>query len=300
MAFRPPPFLRFTPYHGFNYKLLRWWRQLLGQAPSRIDSIAITCYGEDYVEEASLAARFAHMNMTDAKEVVIVTNLPASSFGELPDKILIKTLDLEPVKLPIFNNIHNSRILKLHAPLQCTGPVILMVDSDLMLLKNFRTHVEKNCLLGSFRKGKMSVKLKGISHQVPEIQGSFRPYLKTHINSGFLVARKELWQRLCPLWLKIYQGIWLNISNNKQPPTDQLPLAIALDNLKVNAGNLGDWANWPVSKTIGGTTQSIPLDVIGAHGGFPISEYDKLLQNRDAPLTFHDQHYTRKVRYQSA
>lgn len=298
MAFRPPPFLRFSPYHGFNYQLLRWRRQLLGQAPSRIDSIVIPCYGEDYVEEASLAARFAHMNMTDAREIILATNLPVTAFGKLPDTISIKTLDLPSGSLTQFNNIYNSRLLKIQAPLHCTGPVILMVDSDLMLLKNLQVQLDKNLLLGSFRMGKMSFKLKGISHQVPEIQGTFRPYLKSHINGGFLLAQKELWQRLCPLWLELYQDIWQRLNTSRQPPTDQLPLAIALDKLKINAGNLGDWANWPVSKKIGGTTQPIPLDVIGAHGGFPISEYEKLLQNRDAPLTFHDQYHTRKVRYQ--
>lgn len=82
-----------------------------------------------------------------------------------------------------------------------------------------------------------------------------------------------------------------------QPPTDQLPLAAMLDILDIRTVNLGEWMNWPVSKNIGGAPAVIPRQVVGAHGGFPLTEWQKYLQSPDHPLLFKPDDYTRKVRY---
>lgn len=58
--------------------------------------------------------------------------------------------------------------------------------------------------------------------------------------------------------------------------------------------------NWPVSKRIGGRTGVIPTEVIGAHGGFPLSEWLKYLDSADTPLTFRGADYTHKVRWKAA
>lgn len=74
--------------------------------------------------------------------------------------------------------------------------------------------------------------------------------------------------------------------DDTQPPTDQLPLAALLDMLDVKTVNLGDWMNWPVSKKIGGQEAVVPKEVIGAHGGFPLSEWQKYLESPDNKLLF--------------
>lgn len=299
MGFRPPPFMRFSPYHGIAYDLLRPWWRLRGINERRVDSVVIPCYGEGYVEEAMLSATFASMNMHDAREILIATDQPREAFGDLPARVEIRRMDVPEGPLPKFNNIFVSRSLKIRAPLECRGPTILMIDSDLMLLRNFTVHTDDRCLLGTFRAGKMAVKVKGHEAEAAEVTGTFRPYLKTHLNSGFLVATRTLWEQLCPAWHELYIKLWTRLNSDAQPPTDQLPLAVTMDRQKIIAGNLGDWANWPVSKKIGGTVSPIPREVIGAHGGFPLSEYEKLLADRDAPLSFRDQDFTRTFRYQS-
>ncbi|SAE12078.1 Uncharacterised protein [Enterobacter cloacae] len=85
--------------------------------------------------------------------------------------------------------------------------------------------------------------------------------------------------------------------DDSQPPTDQLPLTALLDMLDLKTINLGDWVNWPVSKKIGGQEAVVPKEVIGAHGGFPLSEWQKYLESPDNKLLFKGQDYTRKVRY---
>lgn len=77
-----------------------------------------------------------------------------------------------------------------------------------------------------------------------------------------------------------------------QPPTDQLPLAAMLDTLDIRSINRGEWMNWQVAKRIGGTPSVIPPQVVGAHGGFPLSEWHKYLHSRDTPLLFKPQTYT--------
>ena len=46
-----------------------------------------------------------------------------------------------------------------------------------------------------------------------------------------------------------------------------------------------------------GTPSVIPKEVIGAHGGFRLSEWQKYLASPDNELLFKGQDYTRKVRY---
>ncbi|MBF0370503.1 MAG: hypothetical protein HQL52_13705 [Magnetococcales bacterium] len=288
----------FTPRHRLIYRWRNSLMKRLGRFSERpIDSVVIPCYGEKYVEEASLSAFFAHRSMPGLKEIRIVTDQPASAFTIDSHKIHVDTLILPPAPVPAFQNIWQSRIVKIQAPLQCQGPMILMVDSDLMILKDFQVPVTPNTIMGSFRTGKMAFKLKGLPHRFPEMRLVRRPHLKTHLNGAFLAADREIWQQLSPLWLDLFQSIWGRVKSTERPPTDQLPLAIALDRLGLNSGDLGFWANWPVAKEIGGQTAPIPREVIGAHAGFPLSEYQKLLKNRDAPLTFQDQQVTRKVRY---
>jgi hypothetical protein len=100
-------------------------------------------------------------------------------------------------------------------------------------------------------------------------------------------------------WLALYESIWDKIPTG-QPPTDQLPLCIALDRLRLATVNLGDWINWPVSKRIGGRAGRIPAEVIGAHGGFPLEEWQKYLADKNAEMNFRGQEQTRKERYQAS
>jgi hypothetical protein len=123
-----------------------------------------------------------------------------------------------------------------------------------------------------------------------------RPYIVDHVNGAFLAATRKTWRRICPLWLTLFQDTW-ELMDDSQPPTDQLPLAALLDMLDLKTVNLGDWMNWPVSKKIGGQEAVIPKEVVGAHGGFPLSEWQKYLQSADSKLLFKGQDYTRKVRY---
>ena len=75
--------------------------------------------------------------------------------------------------------------------------------------------------------------------------------------------------------------------------------SIALDRLRLATVDLGVWANWSVAKNIGGRPATIPPQVIGAHGGFPLSEWQKYLADPKAALNFHGQDYTRKERYKA-
>ena len=294
---RLPSALRFalTPKHGKNYN--QWLNTAAGQQMQPVDSVIIPCYGSSYVEEATLSAWFAQNSLPHAKEVVIVSDQPAENFGDLPEKVRVATVDVERSSRPAYDAIWHSRLLKINAPLQAKGQLIAIIDSDLMVLRDFTVTPPPNTLLGTFRAGRMAAKIKGLGEEQKFLKGSRRPFLETHINSGFLVADRTTWARLCPEWTKLFISMWTSVVD--RPPTDQLPLAVALDKLEMMTGDLGILANWPVSKQIGGKTASIPRDVIGAHGGFPLSEYEKLKLDRDASLSFRDQNYTRKARYQN-
>lgn len=173
-----------------------------------------------------------------------------------------------------------------------------MIDSDLNLLQMPEISMADMHIYSSFRQGKMIAKLNGApAEKVPAYyKETVRPYLVDHVNGAFLAATKKTWRRICPLWLTLFQDTW-ELMDDTQPPTDQLPLAALLDMLDVKTVNLGDWMNWPVSKKIGGQEAVVPKEVIGAHGGFPLSEWQKYLESPDNKLLFKGQDYTRKVRY---
>lgn len=269
------------------------------QGPVHVTSVVIPCTGEDYIEEAELCALFAARYAPGVEEIVIVTDQPAEKFSRLAEKTRVVTLAMPHREETYrYKQIYRSRLIKLSAPLQATTDGILMIDSDLNLLQMPDIRMHPGHLYSSFRQGKMIAKLASApAANVPAYYArSVRPYLEDHVNGAFLAATRQTWKRICPLWLTLFQDTW-ELMDDSQPPTDQLPLATLLDILDIRTVNLGDWMNWPVSKKIGGQTAVVPKDVVGAHGGFPLSEWQKYLQSADTPLSFRGQDYTRKVRY---
>lgn len=264
-----------------------------------VSSVVIPCTGADYIEEATLSALFAARFAPDIQEIVIVSDQPVAAFGALPAKTRVVTLDV-PLREESYRykQIYRSRLIKLQAPLQAKGEGVLMIDSDLNLLQMPQIQMKTGHLYSSFRRGKMIAKLEGAAPEsVPAYyQHSIRPWIVDHVNGAYLAATRATWKRICPLWLTLFQDTW-ELMNDNQPPTDQLPLAALLDLLDIRTINLGEWANWPVSKKIGGQSAVIPKEVVGAHGGFPLSEWQKYLADPDQPLQFKGQDYTRKVRY---
>lgn len=264
-----------------------------------ISSVVIPCTGSDYIEEAVLSAEFASRFAKNLEEIVIVSDQPASLFPALPQKVRVATLDV-PLREESYRykQIYRSRLIKIQAPLQAKGDGILMIDSDLNLLQDPEAKIQEHSLYSSFRQGKMIAKMAEIPKElIPAYyKNAVRPVFEDHVNSAYLIATRSTWKRLCPLWSALFQDTWELMSDN-QPPTDQLPLAALLDLLDIKTINLGDWVNWPVSKRIGGQPAVIPSQVIGAHGGFPLSEWQKYLHDPTQPLTFRGQDYTRKVRY---
>ena len=269
------------------------------QGTIAVSSVVIPCTGADYIEEAVLSAYFASRCADTISEIVIVSDQPSSAFPPLPARVRVVTLEV-PFREENYRykQIYRSRLIKLQAPLQATGEGILMIDSDLNLLKTPDIAMCEHHLYSSFRQGKMIAKLDGApkEHIPAYYHQTVRPYLQDHVNSAYLAASRRTWQRICPLWLTLFNDTW-ELMNDDQPPTDQPPLAALLDLLDIRTVNLGEWANWPVSKRIGGQSAVIPPQVIGAHGGFPLSEWQKYLQDPHQPLSFKGQDYTRKVRY---
>lgn len=283
-----------TGRHNISYSSLPMTGKLVG-----VDSVVIPCTGVDFIEEGLLSASFAERYAKEVSEIVIVSDQPASAFGTLPAKTRVVTLTLPKREENYrYKQIYLSRLIKLNAPLQARGEGVLMIDSDLNLLQMPQLKIADMHLYSSFRQGKMIAKLDGaLPEKTPAYyKDTVRPYLVDHVNSAFLAATKQTWQRLCPLWLAMFQDTW-ELMDDTQPPTDQLPLAALLDLLDVKTVNLGDWVNWPVSKKIGGQEAVVPKEVIGAHGGFPLSEWRKYLESADNKLLFKGQDYTRKVRY---
>lgn len=264
-----------------------------------VTSVVIPCTGADYVEEALLSATFAERYAPDLEEIVIVSDQPENVFGQLPPKTRVVTLELPHREENYrYKQIYLSRLVKLNAPLQARGEGILMIDSDLNLLQMPHFQVDEGHIYSSFRQGKMIAKLEGapVDNVPAYYKGTVRPYIVDHVNGAFLAATRKTWRRICPLWLTLFQDTW-ELMDDSQPPTDQLPLAALLDMLDLKTINLGDWMNWPVSKKIGGQEALIPKEVVGAHGGFPLSEWQKYLISADNKLLFKGQDYTRKVRY---
>lgn len=279
--------------HNIHYGLL----DTQGDIP--VTSVVIPCTGSDYIEEALLSASFASKFAPQINEIVIVTDQPEDEFGLLPAMTCVVKLDVPDREESYrYKQIYRSRLIKLQAPLQAKGEGILMIDSDLNLLKSPVINLRQDHIYSSFRQGKMIAKLEGAPKEaIPAYyHSSIRPHFVDHVNGAYLAATRKTWKRICPLWLTLFQDTW-ELMNDDQPPTDQLPLATLLDLLDIRTVNLGEWANWPVSKRIGGQSAIIPQEVIGAHGGFPLSEWQKYLQDPTQPLCFKGQDYTRKVRY---
>lgn len=291
--FLNPQYRHIRARHNLSYQ------QKEVQGTVTVTSIVIPCTGADFVEEALLSALFACRFAPAAEEIVIVTDQPAEQFGELPPGTRVVTLEV-PFREESYRykQIYRSRLIKLQAPLQARTEGILMIDSDLNLLQMPEISMLEGHLYSSFRQGKMIAKLmKAPDENRPAYyRNSIRPYIVDHVNGAFLAATRQTWQRICPLWLTLFQDTW-ELMDDSQPPTDQLPLAALLDLLDLKTVNLGDWMNWPVSKKIGGNTAVIPKEVVGAHGGFPLSEWQKYLESPATPLAFKGQDYTRKVRY---
>lgn len=291
--FLNPQFRHIRARHNLPYQ------QKEVQGTITVTSIVIPCSGADFVEEAQLSAFFAFRFAQAVKEIVIVTDQPAEQFGDLPPKTRIVTLDV-PFREEHYRykQIYHSRLIKLQAPLQARTEGVLMIDSDLNLLKMPEISMLDGHIYSSFRQGRMIAKLTNTPEQnrPAYYRNTVRPFMVDHVNSAFLAATRQTWQRIYPLWLALYQDTW-TLMDDSQPPTDQLPLAALLDLLDLKTVNLGDWINWPVAKKIGGGTAVIPPEVVGAHGGFPLAEWRKYLASPATPLSFKGQDYTRKVRY---
>jgi hypothetical protein len=272
---------------------------IAGKPKNSVTSVVIPSTGADYIEEACLCAEFADKFATGLQEIVIVTDQEASQFRPLPEKVRIVTLSPETKTGDYrYKQIYLSRLIKLMAPLQAKTDGILMIDSDLNLLKMPEIQLRENHLYSSFRQGKMIAKFSEVAPDVVPAyyKNSIRAKLVDHVNSAFLAAPRQTWERICPIWISLFKDTW-DIMPDVQPPTDQPALAAILDILDIVTVNLGDWMNWPVSKKIGGTPSVIPKEVIGAHGGFPLTEWQKYLASPDNALLFKGQDYTRKVRY---
>ena len=293
LNFLNPRYRHIRASHNLPYSQ----KEVQGTVP--VTSVVIPCTGADYIEEALLSADFAARFATGAEEIVIVSDQPAHAFGSLPVKTRVATLDVPHREESYrYKQIYRSRLIKLQAPLQAKGDGILMIDSDLNLLKMPEIMMKPGHLYSSFRQGKMIAKLADAPEEaIPAYYPhSIRPWLVDHVNGAYLAATREVWQRISPLWLTLFNDT-CNLMNDSQPPTDQLPLAVLLDMLDIKTVNLGEWANWPVSKKIGGQSAVIPPEVVGAHGGFPLSEWQKYLADPQQPLNFKGQDYSRKVRY---
>lgn len=269
-------------------------------ADAAAESLVIPVAGLDYIEEGALAASFASRFYPGLKEIVLVSDCSRECFPALPETTRVVTLDVTALmpRQHAYSAIFRSRLIKLLAPLQAAHERILMTDSDLMLLHPLAIPYADGCLLGCFRRGKMisKVRASGIAVLPSELRGTYRPYLWDHLNGAFLAATRATWERLSPAWLAAYLSIWSKLPDN-QPPTDQLPLCCVLDHLDIATVDLGDWVNWPVSKKIGGRPSRIPPEVIGAHGGFPLSEWRRYLDDPGAELSFVAPEETRKMRY---
>lgn len=266
-----------------------------------ITSIIIPSVGADFIEESTLSAKFASRFAPRVKEIVIVSDQPKETFAVLPERVRVVTLDIEsPNPSHAYAQIYKSRLLKIMAPLEAKTDGVLMIDSDLNLLRSPDFKLYKKAVYSCIRNGRMGAKFekKGYEEVPAYYQDSVRAHLEKHVNSAFLAGTYSTFLRLCPLWRDLFIDTWQMIPDD-QPPTDQPPLAVALDILNLSTVNLGDFTNWPVSKNIGGKLSVIPAEVMGAHGGFPLSEWAKYLENTSAELLFRSQEYTRKARYLS-
>lgn len=266
------------------------------------DSVVIPFYGSDYFEEAILCAKFASQNAKELKEVLLVSDLDLKQekLSHLAKNIKYKKIKINHnfPKNHRYKKIFLSRLCKIQSSQCASFENILVIDSDLLLLKTPKLYWSVNGVSGSFRKGSMIAKFyqSGVQFKPLPLKKTFRPYVKEHLNGAFMAAKKSTWLKLSDKWIEYYFHIWTRLPDN-QPPTDQLPLTCALDHLNLKTFDAGNWVNWPVSKNIGGRTAKMPKEVIGAHGGFPLSEWERYQLDKDSFLNFKDDGYTRKSRY---
>lgn len=283
-------------------RLLNKHKLVGGEELSQPDSIIIPFYGSDYIEESLLCANFAFQNVLKLKEIILIGDQDPSSINLKNRNKIIRyhklDFNIKPPSNHKYRKIYYSRICKISASKFATHDKILVIDSDLMLLQSPYLFWPNHGVTGSFRKGSMVAKF----HQSGEkklpipLRKTYRPYIKEHLNGAFMAAKKEVWDILREKWLNYYCDIWSTLPDN-QPPTDQLPLTCALDHLKLKTFNAGNFVNWPVSKNIGGQTAKVPKEVIGAHGGFPLSEWKQYQFDKESYLNFESAEYTRKFRY---
>ncbi|HEX5477384.1 MAG TPA: hypothetical protein VFX09_05975, partial [Burkholderiales bacterium] len=195
-----------------------------------VESLVIPAVGEDYADEGALAARFAGRFYPGLREIVIVSDLGPSAFPDLPSRARVATIDVNALmpREHAYSAIFKSRLVKVLAPLQASHERVVITDSDLVILKSFCVPFADGCLMGSFRQGRLISKVRDSGAGAPsELAGTYRPYLREHLNSAFLAATQRTWEKLIPSWLGAFIGIWAKLPDN-QPPTDQLPLACVL------------------------------------------------------------------------
>ena len=91
-----------------------------------------------------------------------------------------------------YKQIYLSRLVKLNAPLQARGEGVLMIDSDLNLLKMPQINMADMHIYSSFRQGKMIASWTVPRRKVPAYyKETVRPYLVDHVNGAFLAATKR-------------------------------------------------------------------------------------------------------------
>lgn len=283
-------------FFGLKYRWWERWANWRGRVESRIDSIVIPCVGERFVEEGRMASVFADRHMTDTTEIILATDQPVKAFEELPPKVRVVEMKVDEAGGGAYQAIWRSRLIKMQAPLLADGDTVLLMDSDINLLQNFRLFTRPNTVLGAFRPGKMIRKVQHFPGSIPELSGIRWARRKRHLNSGLLIAPMETWRRLSPAWRDLYLALWRRVGH-ETPPTDQLPLAAVIEKLGISAFELDQPYNHFVTEMFDEPPVQIPACVIGAHGGFPVSEWEKYLENPKAKLHFITDKERRRVRY---
>lgn len=285
-------------FFGLKYRWWQRWAKWQGRVESTVDSIVIPCVGNSFVEEGRMAAEFAARHMSSTTEIILATDQSASAFNGLPAKVRVVELSVDEKGGGGFQAIWRSRLIKMQAPLLANGETILLMDSDINLLRDFKLFIRPNTIFGAFRPGKMIRKVKHHKSPIPELEGVRWARRKRHLNGGFLVASRDTWLRLAPAWRCLYLALWRRVGY-ETPPTDQLPLAASIEQLGISACDLGRPYNHVVTEMFDEPPVRIPEGIIGAHGGLPVREWKKYLNDPTAELHFITDKERRRVRYLS-